>query len=103
MRSSSVKIQKLKACCFELIDENRRDPREQLIAQVVVGFALAAQASAIDADRKRLLDRAALKARPVGRDQPGPAQNLAFTEGLNRDDPPRWGVGSMATWPLRIR
>ena len=67
-------------------------PREQFISQVVVGFALRAQAPAIHANRKCLLDRARAKARSMGRDQPGPAQNVAFTKGLNRDCPPRRGV-----------
>ena len=66
------------------------DPREKFIPQVVVGFALPAQASAVDPDRDGSLDRTRVEARQIGRNQPGPPKNLALLDGLNRDGSPRW-------------
>ena len=55
------------------------------IAQLVVGFALAAQADTIEGHHARRLDRAAVELPAMGLEQPRPADDLAAVERLDHE------------------
>ena len=79
-----------------------REPADQLVAEFVVGVALAAQAGAVEGDRMHVLDRAGVEADPVRLEQPRPAEHLAASS-VSITSGSRAGVAiSSATRPLRI-
>ena len=60
-------------------------PLHQLVAERVVGVALAAQAGAVEArSRATALERARVEAPAVGREQPRPAEHVAAVQRLDR-------------------
>ncbi len=78
-----VDVEQLKARAIEVLMHLVEKALDQLVAQVVVGFALRAQAISVELDRAHLLDRARVELPLVGRIEPRPSQDLARVDGLN--------------------
>ena len=57
----------------------------ELVAEGVVGLALAAQARAVEGDARDVVDRAGVEVPVVGREQPRPADDVAGAERLDHD------------------
>ena len=63
----------------------RGEAAHQLVAEVVVGVALTAQAGAVEGDDAHLVDRAGVEVPDVRREEPRPADDLAGIERLDHD------------------
>jgi hypothetical protein len=67
-----------------------REPFQQFVAEVVIVFALLAQAGAVERNRAHLFEGARIQAPEVGRYQPRPAEYVSALERFYDD----W-------WPVR--
>jgi hypothetical protein len=64
----TVDVKQLESSRLQPVQEVRREPAHQLIAQLVVGFALAPQARAVERDQLAGLDRASVELPAVWRE-----------------------------------
>src|SRR5437773_2565831 len=59
-----------------------RDSGEQLVSEIVILVALAAQAGSVQREGAHGLHRAAVEAPAVGRDEPRPTEYVTFADSL---------------------
>ena len=78
----AVDVEQLQPGRLQALDQHRHEALHQLVAEVVVRLALAAQALAVERDRAGQLQRLGVVGPAVGRDQPGHADDLARAERL---------------------
>ena len=82
-RSVAVDVEELEPRRLQALLHDVREALQELVAEVVVGLALAAQALAVERDGARRLDRARVEHPVVGRDEPRPAEDVARAERLH--------------------
>ena len=88
----AIDIQEAKAGVLEPVDHHRGEAAHEVVAQAVIGLALAAQARAVEGHRAHIVDRTRVEVPDVGREEPRPADYLAgvtqeqfFAPGLIQD------------------
>src|SRR5207249_3039946 len=79
-----IGLQELEAGGVEALRRDLNDTAEQLVAQIVVLVSLAAQAFAVERDRAGRLRRMSVEPPSIGRNEPGPAQDVARSKDLDR-------------------
>ena len=97
-----VQVEQPEARGLHAVVHHCRDPLQQLITQLRVGLALAAQADAVKRGRADLRHRPGVSEVEVGRDEPRPAEYLSFVHGVNDQRPLRGEYTCSATLPWRI-
>ena len=78
-----IHIQQLKPCCGQALDKDTGEPLHQLIAEIMVLFACAAQANRVEGDGAGTFGCNRLIGPDVRREQPGRPQDLARADGLD--------------------
>ena len=89
---AAIDIENLQPGRLQALDQDRHEALHHLVAEIVVGLALVAQAGRVDGDRAGELTAPGVEGPAIGRDQPGDADDLALADGLERDCAPRPGA-----------
>src|SRR5450759_1524954 len=78
--SMAVDVEELKARRLQALGHRRGEAPHQLVAELVIGLALAAQANAVERHDGRRLGRPAIELPEIGLEQPRPAHDVALME-----------------------
>src|SRR5512143_3540537 len=81
----AIEIQELNAGRLEAGDHHAGEPLQQLVAETRVLLALRAEAGPVERQGPDGVQRPRVEARPVGREEPRPAEHLAALDRLDRD------------------
>src|SRR5215207_8281947 len=79
----TIDVEQLEACGLQALLQRGRKATHQLIAELVIGVALAAQACTVERDETRRHGRASVEVPVVGREQPRPADDIAVVQRLD--------------------
>src|SRR5262245_26239803 len=81
----TIDVEKPESSPLQALDQHLRDPAHQLVAERRIGLALAAQTLAVEARRANGREGTRIEMPAIGREEPGPAEQLAGPDRLDRD------------------
>src|SRR6188474_3186198 len=82
---TTVDVQESETRVLEAVDHDLREALHELVAEPRVLLALPAKTRTVEGDRAYLLDGARVEVRAEGREQPGPADDVARVGGLDHE------------------
>src|ERR1039457_5852912 len=79
-RVGAIHVEQLHSSGLQALFDNPYRALHDFVAEFVILLELAANAFAIERDGAREIERAGIEAPAVGREQPGPAENVAIAQ-----------------------
>src|SRR6516164_681432 len=80
-----IKVQQLQSCRLQALFHDLSNPLVELITKITVAFGFLTETLPIQGNRSCGFDGSSVKTPTIGRNQPGPSQYFASSQGQNID------------------